>query len=436
MPAAVPDRFKLEMRLGRDGDIEEWLATDTSLERPVLVRSLGPETSPARRKSFVTCVTGAAKAAHSHLAKVYAVSEVEGGAYAVCEWTGGSTAADRVEARHTIDLIDFAPNASGLAGALAALHAEGATHGAIDLSAISYSVAHAAKLGAFGRIPKTDRSGDVEALSVSLESALTGERPGGAPPSERIDGVPRAIDRILKAGQSGAYTAAALEEAFLAAPSPRKPVPEPRAASRRLILAAAALVATAVGLIGLGRALSGGGQPLLPPPRTTTSTGGEAPADTSAAVADRVSATAAEGEVVIEGVASFDPFGEGGEHDDDIPRVWDRNVATSWRTERYQDPLPTIKDGVGVALTVKGRPSRVEIGGLTPGTAFEVYWSDAPEATPDEWERVAAAEAPPGAASVDLPARVDGIWLIWLTDLPAQPDGLYHSSIAEVRFRP
>jgi len=433
MPAAVPDRFKLEMRLGRDGDIEEWLATDTSLDRPVLVRTLGPETSPDRRKRFVTGVSDAAKAAHSHLARVYAVSEVEGGAYAVCEWTGGSTAADRVEARHTIDLIDFAPNASGLAGALAALHAEDATHGAIDLSAISYSVAHAAKLGAFGRIPKTDRRGDVTALSASLESALTGERPGGAPPSERIDGVPRAIDRILRAGQSGAYTAAELEEAFLAAPSPRKPVPEPRAASRRLILAAAALVAIAVALIGLGRALSGGGQPLLPPPRTTTSPGGGAPAETAA---DPAPATAPEGEVVIENAASFDPFGEGGEHDDEIPRLWDRNIATSWRTERYRAPLPTIKDGVGVAFTVKGRPSRVEIGGLTPGTVFEIYWSDAPGVRLDEWKRVAAAEAPPGAASVDLPARVDGIWLIWLTDLPAQPDGLYHSSIAEVRFRP
>jgi len=430
MPAAVPDRFKLEMRLGRDGDIEEWLATDTSLDRPVLVRSLGPETSPTRRRRFVTGVRDAAKAPHSHLARVYAVSEVEGGAYAVCEWTGGSTAADRVEARHTIDLIDFAPNASGLAGALAALHAEGVAHGAIDLSAISYSVAHAAKLGAFGRNPETDRRGDVIALSASLESALTGEPPGGAPPSERIDGVPRAIDRILSAGQSGAYTAAELEEAFLAAPSPRKPAPEPRAASRRLILAAAALVATAVALIGLGRALTGGGQPLLPPPRTTEDTA------TAASAASEAPTTAPEGEVVIEGAASFDPFGEGGEHDDDIPHVWDRNAATSWRTERYRDPLPSIKDGVGVAFTVKGRPSRVEIGGLTPGTAFEIRWSDVSGAQPDEWERVAAAEAPPGAASVDLPARVDGLWLIWLTDLPAQPDGLYHSSIAEVRFRP
>ena len=65
MPAAIPDRFKLEMRLGRDGDIEEWLATDTSLDRPVLVRSLGPESDSDRRSEFVDRVSAAAKASAS-----------------------------------------------------------------------------------------------------------------------------------------------------------------------------------------------------------------------------------------------------------------------------------------------------------------------------------------------------------------------------------
>ena len=50
MPPPVSDRYRLEMRLGRDDDIEEWLATDTSLERPVLIRSLGPESSQERRE--------------------------------------------------------------------------------------------------------------------------------------------------------------------------------------------------------------------------------------------------------------------------------------------------------------------------------------------------------------------------------------------------
>ena len=43
MPPLISDRFQLEVRLGRDRDIEEWLGTDTTLDRPVLVRLIGPD---------------------------------------------------------------------------------------------------------------------------------------------------------------------------------------------------------------------------------------------------------------------------------------------------------------------------------------------------------------------------------------------------------
>ena len=79
MPPPVSDRYRLEMRLGRDDDVEEWLATDTSLDRPVLIRSLGPESTPERRRQFVESVSNAAKTSHSHLARVFAVSQVDGG---------------------------------------------------------------------------------------------------------------------------------------------------------------------------------------------------------------------------------------------------------------------------------------------------------------------------------------------------------------------
>ena len=429
MPAAVPDRFKLEMRIGRDGDIEEWLATDTSLDRPVLVRIVGPETAPGRRTEFVASVSDAAKVSHPHLARVFAVAEVEGGAYSVSEWTGGSTAAARIADSHNLELPDFVPNASGLAGALAALHGHGVAHGAIDLSAISYSVAHAAKLGAFGRIPRTDERGDVRALAAALETALTGSSPGGPPPSERIDGLPRSIDRILRRGQSGGMTAAELEKAFLAAPTPRHPAPEPKATSRRLIIAAIVLVLLAVGLVALGLVFSEGGEPIIPAPATT-----QPPTPTT--IARGPTTTFSVGDIVIQNARSFDPFGEGGENDEAVENLWDGLVATSWQTERYQDALPGIKPGVGVTFTVLGAPSRLELVSFTEGTTFEVYWSDTYFAQLDGWTRLAGAVAPPGAAFVDLAHREDGFWLLWLTDLPARSDGFYYSSLAEVRFLP
>ena len=429
VPASIPDRYSLEVRLGRDGDIEEWLATDTSLDRPVLIRSLGPDSSNERRRQFVESVSNAAKASHSHLARVFAVSSVDGGAYAVSEWTGGATLADRVAANQPIDLPDFVPNAAGLAGALAVLHQNGAVHGAIDPSAISYSGAHPAKLGAFGRPMATDAAvGDVRALSASLETALTGSPPGGPPPSERVDGVPRAIDTILRLGQSGAITAEDLEKALRAAPTPRPPQPESGPIPKRLLIAAVGLVALAVGLVAIGFVLSGGSAPVVPTP---TSEAGSSTTATSL-----VTTTIDVGAATASDPTTLDPFGEGGENDQLVGNVLDNDPGTEWLTERYLDPLPLLKPGVGVTVRVTGTPSDLEIIGLTESTAFEVYWSNQLVDDPSTWERIAGAHASPASTSLDLAPRSDGFWLIWLTDLPPRSDGAFQAAIAELRFSP
>jgi hypothetical protein len=429
VPAAIPDRYALEVRLGRDGDIEEWLATDTSLDRPVLIRSLGPESSVERRRQFVTTVSAAAKTTHSHLARVFSVSEVEGGAYAVSEWTGGATVADRVAAGQPVELADFLPNASGLAGALAALHTAGAVHGHIDTSAISYSGAHPAKLGAFGRNPAwTDTTGDVRALCASLETALTGSPPGGPPPSERVDGVPRAVDNILRSGQSGRITADDLEKAFRAAPTPRAPASDTGPTSRRLLFAAIGLVLIAVGLVTVGFFLSGRTALVVPTPTTA--------ATTPTTAEPRVTTTIVEGVVAELEASTVDPFGEGGENDQLVANAIDGDISTEWRTERYLDPLPLLKPGVGVSVRVGGRPSRLQLVGLSEGTIFEILWSDEMHPDPADWEHIASGVASPGSTSVGLPLRVDGYWLVWLTDLPERGDGTYQAAIAELRFEP
>ncbi|MGH8870942.1 MAG: hypothetical protein ACRDWS_03095 [Acidimicrobiia bacterium] len=419
------------MRLGRDGDIEEWLATDTSLERPVLIRSLGPESSPDRRAGFVASVSEAAKTSHPHLARVFAVEDVAGGAYAVCEWTGGATAADRLAAGQTVDLEEFLPNASGLAGALAALHASGGTHGHLELSAISYSVAHPAKLGAFGRERRADREGDVRALAAALETALTGTAPGGPPPSESIDGVPRAIDRVLRSAQSGRLSAEELEKSLLASPTLRPTQPEPRSTSRRLLYVAAGLVVVAIGLVALGRLFIGGGGPIIPVFPTTTLDPNPATTTTSPPPT-----TLPAGPVSIVDFGSFDPFGEGGENDDAIASVLDGSASTTWRSERYQDPLSLQKPGVGLRFQLSGAPSKVQLVGLSTGTEFGIYWADDPPAGIDGWERVLGATAQASATLFSLPSRDGGHWLLWMTDFPRQPDGTFYAELAEVRFTP
>jgi hypothetical protein len=429
VPAAIPDRYQLEVRLGRDGDIEEWLATDSSLDRPVLVRSLGPESSVDRRRQFVASVSNAARTSHAHLARIFAVAEVEGGAYSVTEWTGGATLADRVSANQAVDLRDFLPNASGLAGALAAMHAVEAVHGRIDTSAISYSGGHLAKLGAFGRTATTDEAGDVRALSAALETALTGSPPGGPPPSERVDGVPRALDTILRGGQSGRLTAHGLEEALRAAPTPRAPRSDTGPTSRRLLLAALGLTVVAIGLVAVGILLSGGSAPVVPTPTS------EQQSSTTTEPTD-VTTTLAEDDVTATQPGTLDPFGEGGENDQLAANLVDGDISTEWRTERYLDPIGLLKPGVGVTVRVLGTPSLLELVRLSEGSVAEIFWSEERLDDPQGWQRVVGVRATPGSTTVDPPPRTDGFWLIWLTELSSQDDGTFLSSIAELRFDP
>ncbi|MGF1617111.1 MAG: protein kinase [Acidimicrobiia bacterium] len=429
MPAAIPDRYQLDLRLGRDGDIEEWLATDTSLDRPVLIRSLGPEAGEERKEQFVATVSSAAKAHHPHLSKVFVVEEVKGGAYAVSEWTGGATMADRVNAESGIEMEEFLPNATGLAGALAALHETGVTHGSIDLSAITYSEAHPAKLGAFGRPFTGDKESDVRALAAALESALTGEPPGGPPPSESIDGISPMIDRILHAGQNGSYTASEFEKALSAAPTPRRPRPEPASTSRRLLYSALGLVLLAIALVGLGALFGTPANPIVPTPTTV-------PGDSATVTRGTITPTTGSGGLQVVSIAAHDPFGEGGENDSLIPNLIDGSLTTTWQTERYQDRLPLIKPGVGVVVSVEGTPQQVHLAGFSQGTVFEIRWSPTLVEDPEDWVRAAAGTAPAGTTSVDLPPRVDGFWLLWMIDLPLQGDGTYYAQLSQLRLEP
>ena len=70
MPPPIPERYRLEVRLGRDHDIEEWLGTDLNLDRPVLIRILGPEADSKRRAEFLAVVRAAADSVLAHLLKL------------------------------------------------------------------------------------------------------------------------------------------------------------------------------------------------------------------------------------------------------------------------------------------------------------------------------------------------------------------------------
>ena len=437
MPVAVPDRFRLEVRLGRDDDIEEWLATDTSLDRPVLIRLLGPEAAPDRRREFVTAVQRASGISHLHLAAIYMVGELEDGAYSVSEWTGGATLQARLVAGDTIEPDEFLPNAAGLFSTLAALHEAGVVHGGIDLGAITYTVAHPAKLGAFGRRSRgAGPHDDVRRLSEVLEEALTGSPVGITPPSEAIDGLSSDVDRILRAGRTSNVSARTLAEAFASAPTPRRPQPESPRPSRRLLLTAAALVVAAAGLVGLGRLFTPDGLPVAPPPAAQQAGGTTPPTSTTATPPSSTSTvpTVAVGDVTVSSIEAFDPFGGGDENDDSVENLVDGDTSTQWRTETYLDPLPLLKPGVGVRVEVSGSPRALELIGLGAGASLEIRWAERVSDDLGDYEVVGRLSSQPGTTSLQLPTRSGGSWLIWFTDLPPH-EGDYQASLSELRFR-
>ena len=266
MPPPLPDRYRLEVRLGRNEGVEEWLATDMVLDRPVQLRVLGPETPPALRDEYLEAVRKSTSASHHHLLSVFDAGPVPGGVFAAYEWTGGTALSHRLEAGAKLDPAQFQENAAGLADALADLHETGVVHSRISTNAIYYSLDHPAKLGGVG---PPDKEGtfisDVQQLVDALEEWVTGKPSQGLPLSDLVDGIPAAVDQILAEAAGGELTSSQLAVLLSSAPVPPPPAGRASGASRSALWIATFLTLTAVGLVGLGTLLSSGSRASPPP---------------------------------------------------------------------------------------------------------------------------------------------------------------------------
>ncbi|MCH7668867.1 MAG: hypothetical protein IIC71_06665 [Acidobacteria bacterium] len=429
MAPPVPERFTVHIRLGRDGDIDEWLATDTLLDRSVLVRVLNPGASSVRRRLFQQNVQATAAVSHNHLSAVYTLHVDDKTAYAVVEWNGGVSIQDRIRAGETIPVAEFLPNAAGLAEALASLHAVGVVHGAIDPSAVYFSAAHPAKLGAAGRTSiGSGPEADTAALARTLRAAITGTTEPMIAASHVAEGISPEVDAALAAAEDGRLSAAEL------ASSLREIRYEPPRVTARgwswaWLIPAAVLVVFAgvISVVGLSidadpnSAFLFPATPKIQPVVTTTTTPPKA--TTTTPPTGLVGFT----------VEVADPFGDGSEHDDLLPLLADGDIETSWTTERYFDPLPLIKAGVGVVLTPVADARTLEVI-ATSGTAFTLSWSKDPDAPIETWEHISSAVISTGTTTIQLPDRPEGHWLLWLTDLPEDATGEYVAVIREIRF--
>jgi hypothetical protein len=71
--------------------------------------------------------------------------------------------------------------------------------------------------------------------------------------------------------------------------------------------------------------------------------------------------------VHLRALATYDPFGDGTEHDDEIANATDGNPTTYWETESYEN-LHALKQGVGIVLDAGRRVSPKEIVVRAEGT--------------------------------------------------------------------
>ncbi len=401
VPPPLPPRYRLEVRLGRDQDIEEWLATDLNLDRPVLIRILGPDAAEKRRHEFLTTVRAAAAVIHPHLEPIYAAEEVSGGAYAVSEWSGGLTLESRLAGGNTLDPLEFAANAAGLAGALAALHETGLVHGAIDSGSILYTVARPARLGGFGRPRRylTTPVGDVTDLATVLEQLPHGITRQGALLLRKwsMDSPGRSTRPSPTPGWEDS-TPRVSPWLWRRSRGPTPPEPEDPRSRKRAPLLAAALIVIAIGLIALGRVLAGDVTvPVIPGPSAS------APTSSTTASTTTTTQPGSPVPVLIAAASTYDPYGEGGENDGSVGLVIDGDPSTTWRTERYRDPDRTPQargraDHCGRRDPAGDRVARAS----APVWYFRIFWSESRPPEPSQWEQVASggfAGAPAGDSS-------------------------------------
>ncbi len=426
MPPRLPERYRLNIRLGSDDDIEEWLAQDTQLDRPVLVRYLAPEASHDRHITFLEGVRSAAALTELHLQKVFAAGETSASAYSISEWDGGVSFADRIRAGEGLPVEEFLPNAAGLCVALARFHATGAVHGAIDTSAVHFSAAHPAKIGAFGRQPRwNDQASDTRALAEVLRAGLTGTDDPAVLPSTVLTGVNPGIDDALRAGIAGTFDASTLA-AHLSSVS-FDPVATPDPVRPWKALAVLTLIGAVLALIAaIGMAVDfDPDSPFLYP------VGGETPRTIST-----VPITVASPKHVnslTASVIAYDPLGDGTESDDEVHHVVDGDPSTFWRTEAYSRPIGELKEGAGLVFDVAGTPTSMFVRG-SAGATFRVSWAPALPDDPVRWEHIASGTLQASEVAIQLPVRGGGVWRLWLVDLPARPDGSYQAVINEVWF--
>jgi serine/threonine-protein kinase len=476
----IAGRYRLRHAIAQGGMAEVWEAGDDVLGRSVAVKVLLPQFAADATfiERFRREAIAAARLAHPNIVATFDTGVDDSLAFIVMELVEGTTLRDVLVERGPLPPNEATSIAAQVAGALHYAHEAGIVHRDVKppnillcpdgrVKVADFGIAKAAladagtsadfDLTGTGMVVGTakylspeqfegrpvDRRSDVYALGVVLYEMLCGRPPftGGSDmaigiqhvdkkplsPRQIRAGIPRPLEAVVMRAMAkkpgDRYpTAAALQSALLsvdlrsddAVPmivrddTPPRGIPARQtfAQSERSWLVPTVLIvviALTLGIVGWIFARSGTGQRLLDDlPGAGGGAGGVGAA------------------VVIASVTSFDPDGDGVEHEDEVANLIDGDPSTTWRTANYDGAnFAGLKPGVGFILVLDAPVAlgELELLGTSRNFDAEVVVSDVARDTRVAWNEAVATDEGVGAeATFDLGGQTGSAILVWITN--------------------
>jgi tRNA A-37 threonylcarbamoyl transferase component Bud32 len=474
-------RYRLDELVASGGMAQVWRGTDEVLQRQVAVKVLHPHL--AADESFVTRfrqeAVAAARLAHPGIVAIYDTASDAGTEAIVMELVPGRTLRERIDDGTPIDPWQAAGLAAQVAEALDAAHRAGLVHRDIKPANVLLAGDGRVKVADFG-IAKALEAGDLTqpglmvgtdlySLGIVLYVMLCGRAPFDGEgdvaialarlqrdplrPRQVRPSVPKSLEEIvcralsrepddryasaadLRAALLGAgaspnadveleldetrFTPAAAPGPAAPAGAPPAPAPGPsfRQTERSWLVPTVLLVllALALGVAGVLFGRSGAG-------------------DFIGGVRDAISGSADPVAIDLTAADDFDPFGDDrAENPDEVANAIDRDPATAWTTQRYNDrDITLLKPGVGLVLTAAqvGELETLTLTSPTNDWSASFYVADAAPASFEGWgdpvvtrEHIGAGDA----VKIDLGGARGGSVLIWITN---QGDGSGGNEVA------
>ena len=394
-----------------------WRATDSVLERPVVVKLIRPDLAedPSFRPRFDEAARAVAGLSHTGLLRLLDTGTQDGVPFVVREHVDGESLRVLLAREGPLDPGRAAAVVASTLDALAEAHAAGVLH--LDLNDDdvivspdgSVRVCDAGIAAAVLGDATGDERTDLRDAGALLFELLTGRAPSASETSARAvrKEVPRALDALVVRALShdGFPTAAAFASALQGATKATPPTG--RRSWFRTWLAVPLLVlivaGAAVGVgLWMGRLEVGG------PLGIRIEHGKASPAPATVALR-------------IARVSSFDPDGDGAENDGAVGYAADGVPSTVWQSEDYFDGRLN-KAGVGLLFDLGARRAVTgfRLSTPSPGFHFAVAVGDDPPTLP-------RAVGPTFAATGDLRETIEPAMgryvLLWFTTVVPTSDG-------------